>query len=244
MAQQYYGVAGMAFIERAVNSASTLSETLRAKVNKITQEICPPNAHGQVSRVASRFALVGVAGETASKAGITGWPPGEALAAARTCFAAWLEGRGGAGNTEHSAIIRQVSGFFQLHGDARFVWWHRATDDRKPNTMNRAGFKRLVTKDGAQINSNSDHHKEFGDIVHPLDAEGCELEYFVLPEVFRNEICKGFSHKAVAQLLIERGLLMPEGIGDKVRSDRKERLPGMGGARCYRFNPQIASVEA
>jgi putative DNA primase/helicase len=243
MAQQYYGVAGMAFIERAVNSAGTLSDTLRAKVSKITQEICPPNAHGQVSRVASRFALVGVAGEMASKAGITGWPQGEALAAARTCFAAWLEGRGGAGNTEHGSIIRQVSGFFQLHGDARFVWWHRATDDRKPNTMNRAGFKRLLTKDGAPISSNSDHHKEFGDIVHPQDAEGCELEYFVLPEVFKSEMCKGFSPKAVANLLIERGLLMPEGAGERVRADRKERLPGMGSARCYRFSPKIVGVE-
>lgn len=244
MSQQHYGVAGMAFIEWAVSHAGKLSDALRSRVSKLTHEMCPAGAHGQVSRVASRFALVGVAGELATGAGITGWSQGEAITSARTCFAAWLDGRGGAGNTEHSAIIRQVSGFFQLHGDARFVWWHRATDDRKPNTINRAGFKRMLTSEGTAINSNSDHHKEFGDIVHPTDAEGCELEYFVLPEVFRTEICKGYSPKAVTHLLIERGLLLPEGSGDKSRADRKERLPGMGSARCYRFSPKIAAAEA
>ncbi len=243
MSHQHYGVAGMAFIEWAVARAGKLPDALRSRVTNLTHELCPPGAHGQVSRVASRFALVGVAGEMATRAGVTGWPDGEALAAARTCFAAWLDGRGGSGNTEHSSIIRQVSGFFQMHGDARFVWWHRATDDRKPNTINRAGFKRMLTSEGMPINSNSDHHKAYGDIVHPADAEGAELEYFVLPEVFRTEVCKGFSPKAVAHLLIERGLLLPEGSGDKARADRKERLPGMGSARCYRFSPKIATAE-
>lgn len=244
MSQQYYGVAGMAFIEWAVSHASKLSDALRSRVVKLTHEMCPADAHGQVSRVASRFALVGVAGELATGAGITGWPQGEAIAAARICFADWLTGRGGSGNTEHNAIMRQVSGFFQMHGDSRFVWWHRATDDRKPNTINRAGFKRMLTSEGTAINSNDDHYKEFGDVVHPADAEGCELEYFVLPEVFRTEICKGFSVKAVTHLLIERGFLMPEGAGEKQRSDRKERLPGIGNARCYRFTPGVVTAEA
>jgi len=243
MAQQYYGVAGLAFIERAVASADKLSDMLRPRVAAFTKELCPDGAHGQVSRVASRFALVGIAGEMATQAGITGWPKGEALTAARVCFAAWLEGRGGAGNTEHTAIIRQVSGFFQAHGESRFVWWHRALDDHKPNTINRAGFKRMLTRDGKQINSNMDHHKSFGDAVHPDDAESTELEYFVLVETFRNEICKGFSHKAVAQLLIERGLLIPGGAGDNSRADSKVRLPGIGSARCYRFAPNIATAE-
>lgn len=243
-AHQYYGVAGMAFIEWAVSNLAKLSETLRYRVQQAALELCPDGAHGQVSRVASRFALVGVAGELATAAGITGWRKGEALGAARTCFGAWLEGRGGAGNTEHTAIIRQVSGFFQAHGDARFVWWHRAMDDRKPNTINRAGFKRMLTKEGTPINSNSDHHREYGDVVHPAEAEGAELEYFVLPEVYRTEICRGFSVKAVTHLLLERGLLIPEGTGDKARADRKERLPGIGLTRCYRFSPKVTSGEA
>lgn len=239
MSQQHYGVAGMQFIEWAVANAAKLGQGLRQKVSDAARAMCPDDAHGQVARVASRFALVGVAGELATAAGITGWVQGEAMAAAKVCFAAWIDGRGGAGNSEHVAILRQVSGFFQLHGDARFVWWHRASDDRKPNTINRAGFKRMLTKDGNPINSNSDHHKEYGDIMHPVDAEGCELEYFVFSEIFKGEICKGFNPKSVTRLLIERGLLLPEGGGEKVRADRKERLPGMGNVRCYRFSPKI-----
>jgi len=244
MSQQYYGAAGVAFIEWAVSKAmdGTLSQGLRSRVERLTREMCPEGAHGQVSRVASRFALVGVAGELATGAGITGWAQGEAVAAACACFEAWLEGRGGAGNTEHTAILRQVSGFFQAHGDSRFVWWHRALDDRKPNAVNRAGFKRLL-KGGEEVNSDADHHKEFGEAVHPDDFGDAEVEYFVLPEVFRNEICKGFNPKTVARLLIDCGFLVPGGTQEKPRSDRRERLPGIGMATCYRFKPAVVAAE-
>ena len=240
-AHQHYGTAGMAFIEYAVAHATTLPQVLQSNVSALARELCPMEAHGQVSRVATRFALVGVAGELATTAGITGWRPGEAISAARTCFQAWLEARGGAGNVEHSAILRQVSGFFQAHGESRFVWWHRAMDDNKPNTINRAGFKRLLTAEGREINSNSDHHKAYGDRMHPSETEGARQEYFVLPEVFKNEICKGFNPKTVTRLLIERGLLMTEG---EASATRKERLPGIGPTRVYRLRPEIVGIDA
>lgn len=243
MASQYFGTAGIAFIEYAAKHIALLSSGLSSRVSKLARDMCPLDSHGQVSRVAARFALVGEAGEIATRAGITGWEPGEATAAACTCFAAWLEGRGGAGNVEHVSIIRQVSGFFQSHGESRFVWWHRALDDHKPNTINRAGFKRMLTSEGSPISSDTDHHKAYGTEMHQADAESSEQEYYVLPEVFRNEICKGYNPKTVTRLLIERGLLMPEGTGDKTRADRKERLPGIGPSRCYRFTPQIVTAE-
>lgn len=239
-AHQHYGTAGMAFIEYAVQQATALSDALPSGVAELAREICPVDSHGQVARVATRFALVGMAGELATTAGITGWEAGEAMGAARTCFAAWLEGRGGAGNVEHVSILRQVSGFFQAHGEARFVWWHRATDDHKPNTIMRAGFKRLLTRDGTAINSNADHHKAYGDKMHPAEAEEARQEYFVLSEVFRDEICKGFNPKTVTRLLIDRGLLVTDSDGG---ATRKERLPGIGAARVYRFKPEIAGVD-
>ncbi len=185
---------------------------------------------------------MGIAGELATQAGITGWTNGEAIRAARTCFAAYLDARGGIGNSEHDAILRQVSGFFQMHGDARFTWWHRAMDDHKPNTMNRAGFKRLLGREGEPIKSDSDHHREYGDKMHPADGDEAQLEYFVLPAAFRDEICKGFNPKTVAHLLIDRGMLMPEGAGERMRADRNERLPGIGKVRCYRFNPNVVAL--
>jgi putative DNA primase/helicase len=242
MAQQYYGTAGMVFIEYLVKYVAMLSEGLSARVARLAVEMCPINSHGQVSRVATRFALVGEAGEISTRAGVTGWEPGEATAAARTCFVAWLDGRGGAGNVEHVSILQQVSAFFQLHGEARFVWWHRATDDHKPNTINRAGFKRLVTKEGMVIKSNSDHHKAYGDIPHPTDAEEAETEYIVFPSIFESEICKGFNHRAVAKLLIERGLMEPES-GAKASATQNMRLPGIGQSRCYKFKPGIVGIQ-
>ena len=238
MSRQYYGTAGIALIEYAVKDYDSISEALTAGIAELVREMCPANSHGQVARVASRFALVGLAGEMATAQGITGWQAGEAIEAARTCFTTWLDGRGGAGNVEHVSILRQVSAFFQAHGSARFTVWHRATDDHAPNTINRAGLRRIVTGDGTPINSYEDHHKAYGDRMHIADSENSEYEYFVLPEVFRNEICKGFDPKMAARLLIEKGHLMPEGPSTPTR---KERLPGIGHARCYRFKPSIVT---
>ncbi|MGZ9045942.1 MAG: DUF927 domain-containing protein [Telluria sp.] len=244
MSHQYYGTAGIALIEHLVGDVANISDAIASGVSGLAREMCPPEAHGQVARVATRFALVGLSGEVATSAGITGWAPGEAITAARACFNNWLEGRGGAGNVEHVSILRQVSAFFQAHGNARFVTWHRSTDDHAPNTINRAGFRRYLTGEGAAINTNADHHRAYGDAVHPEESAKIEQEYFVLSEVFKNEICKGFNHKLVAQLLIKEGLLMPESAADGASATRKERLPGIGLVRCYRFKPGIVTAGA
>ena len=56
----------------------------------------------------------------------------------------------------------------------------------------------------------------------------------------KNEVCKGFNPKSVTRLLIERGLL----VTDKDSATRKERLPGLGLVRCYRFRPEIVGIDA
>jgi len=235
MARQYYGTAGMALIEYAVSDFDNISDALTSGIAQLVREMCPENSHGQVARVAARFALVGLSGEMATAQGITGWEPGEAIAAARTCFATWLEGRGGSGNVEHVSILRQVSAFFQAHGNARFTPWHRANDSHAPATINRAGLRKMIASDGTAINSHTDHHKAFGDVIHPTESDMIEQEYYVLPEVFRNEICKGFDHKVVSKLLIKAGMLKP----GKASATRPERLPGIGNISCYRFLPTV-----
>lgn len=241
-AHNSHGTAGIAFIEFAVSNVTEWSAHLPTSVADLATEMCPVDSHGQVSRVAARFALVGMAGELATGAGITGWETGEASSAARTCFTAWLNGRGGAGNVEHTTILRQVSNFFQLHGSSRFVSWHRATDDHAPNVINRAGYRRMITGEGKAINSNAEHHASYGDRIHPVDAAQAEYEYFMFPDVFKGEVCKGFDPKLVTRLLIERGLLETE-TGPKAGATRRERLPGVGMVRIYKFKPGIVSVE-
>ncbi|MDB5849331.1 MAG: hypothetical protein JWP29_3083, partial [Rhodoferax sp.] len=105
-AQVCHGAPGRAFIEWACGNASSLAKRVRGDVAALARQWMPAGASGQAERVGARFALVGVAGELATEAGLTGWPKGESEQAARACFDAWLAARGGAGNGEVNAMLK------------------------------------------------------------------------------------------------------------------------------------------
>jgi putative DNA primase/helicase len=130
--------------------------------------------------VGARFALVGAAGEIATAAGLTGWPAGESERAARACFQSWLAARGGNGNGEIVAMLRQVRRFLELHGEGRFSMWHRGSDDHAPKTLNRAGVRRMLGSDGQPIKTNSQFGTEFGDRMPAALGEDVSFEFFVL----------------------------------------------------------------
>jgi putative DNA primase/helicase len=90
------------------------------RIGALAQSMIPKDCSGQVERVGARFALVGAAGEMATAAGLTGWPTGESERAARACFNAWLAARGGIGNGEVVAMLRQVRRFLELNAEGRF----------------------------------------------------------------------------------------------------------------------------
>ncbi|MCS4511134.1 DUF927 domain-containing protein [Xylophilus ampelinus] len=234
-----YGAPGRAFIEWSCAQWSTLPKRLRADIQAMQTKWVPSGASGQVERVAARFALVGAAGEIATEAGMTGWPKGESEAAARVCFEAWLGARGGAGNNEVRSMLRQVRRFLEAHGEGRFTWWHRAADDHSAKTLHRAGFRRMVDADGKPIKNDAEHQREYGERVSPLAAEGISIEYFILPEVFRMEVCQGFDIEAVCRVLVEHQCLVVEAGRHTVSA----RLPGLGKARCYRIPPSIFDME-
>lgn len=234
-----YGVGGRAFIEWLVDRVDTLPPLVGRWVGRLVSEWMPAGASGQVERVASRFALVAVGGELASEAGITGWPEGEAEAGARACFDAWLTQRGGAGDGEETAILRQVRRFLELHGEARFPWWHRSADDHKPNAMNRAGVRIWITDDGQRVRNKADHYAKYGEQVSLEQVESASCEYMVFPETFRDEVCKGYDRLAVQRLLHERGHLRTEGDGKSFKYARKERVPGLGPSNVYCILPSI-----
>jgi putative DNA primase/helicase len=209
-ALKYYGTAAIAFLEKLVEHLDKMPGMVKKAQKQFMESHLPDDAGGQSHRAALRFALVGAAGEIATVWGITGWNTGEAMDAAAVCFKAWMAQRGGAGNQETATMLAQVRQFFELHGDARFTDWERATDDHAPKTLNRAGFRRM-------------------------DAATGENEFYVLPEVFRGEVCKGFDYRAVAKLMAGVGCLVKDGRG----YDRQERLPTMGKVRCYRINAKL-----
>lgn len=205
----HYGSAGRVFLQYLTDNYADAREGLRSARDKIAATLAPADAAGQVRRVAHRFALIAAAGELATEWGLTGWPEGEAEQAASACFRDWLVARGTPGSAEPAAMIAQVRQFLEAHGESRFAPWDANVNERP--TINRAGFR-----------------KQTGD----------DTEYFVLPETFKTELCRGFDHRAVGRALIEAGAVQPDSDGSVTR---KERLPGLGKgtARCVRILPAI-----
>jgi putative DNA primase/helicase len=183
---------------------------------------------------------VGAAGELATAAGLTGWPAGESERAARECFNAWLAARGGIGNGDVVAMLRQVRRFLEAHGEGRFTWWHRTADDHNSKTLHRAGLRRMLNERGEPIKSNPEHQREYGERMPATLGEGVSVEYFVLSEVFKFELCQGFDPQAVARLLLEHECLTVKEHG---RYNATERLPGLGLARCYRTAPRVFELD-
>jgi putative DNA primase/helicase len=209
-AEEHYGTAGRAFLAEVATKLEEVRNAVAGFKADFVREHCPAGADGQVSRVAARFALVGAAGELATAVGIVPWGRGEALKAAAACLRAWLEARGGIQPAEVTAGLAQVRQFIERHGEARFAPW--GGDDGDRPTINRAGFRK---SDGAG-----------------------GVEYFVLPEVWRSEVCAGFDPGALVRVLVERGLLIPDAADGKPQS--RHRLPGSRGPlRCYRLSASI-----
>ncbi|MDP3809427.1 MAG: DUF927 domain-containing protein [Hydrogenophaga sp.] len=235
-----YGATGRAWLQWLTENADTIKARIREASNALALQLVPEAAGGQVDRVGARFALVGAAGELATAAGLTGWGAGESERAARDCFNAWLAARGGVGNGEVVAMLRQVRRFLEAHGEGRFTWWHRAADDHNSKTLHRAGLRRMLNDRGEPIKSNHDHAADYGDRMPSGLGEGVTVEYFVLSEVFKSELCQGFDPQAVARVLQDHECLVTKEAG---RYNATERLPGLGLARCYRIPPRIFELD-
>ena len=239
-AQACHGAPGRAFIEWACTNTEGLGRRLRTGVQALARDWIPAGASGQVQRVGARFALVGVAGELATEAGLTGWPAGESARGARACFDAWLAARGGAGNGEVVAMLRAVRRFLETHGDGRFAMWHRAADDHAPKTLQRAGVRRMLNAEGQPIKSDPEHQREYGERMPATLGEGVSFEYFVLAETFKAEICQGFDHLAVCRVLAAHGCLT---VKESDRYTVSTKLPGIGKVRCYQIPPAIFELD-
>lgn len=194
----------MKVVLKIIDDRETVIQIIKELQKEFVREHVAADASGQVHRAAARFALVGVAGEIASKLGITGWPERAALQAAEACFRAWLQARGGANDQDE--MERQVRRFIELHGEGRFTDVGRSIeeDTHAPKTLQRCGFRR----------------------------SGETTEYLVLREAFRTEVCAGFDYRAMQRALLKHNYLVPESESPRVYT-RHERLPGWGKHRCY-----------
>ena len=203
-----------AYLERLTDRLTTdraglLQEIDRLKADFIRDNL-PADASPQAVSVASRFALVAAGGELTTALGVTGWPDGEAERSAAVCFQAWLDRRGGSGDRENQLALRQVQAFIEAHGTSRFepVW----DDDYQRSDVriiNRVGFRKK-------------------------DACG-DWTYYILPESWRGEVCKGFDARIVAETLRDQGML----DGEVGKTSKVVRIHNVGKMRVYVLSPRI-----
>lgn len=233
---KHHGTAALAFLQRLVKMPPDwAASAVKRGQRDFKSAHVPDSAGGQVERAALRFALVGTAGEMATTWEITGWQPGDAMAAAAICFKAWLGQRGSAGNLEEVQMLAQVRRFFELHGEARFSDWERPASDTSqhpPRTINRAGYRKHTDAKDAQGRAI---------YLEGLDKDGQErkakeTEYYVFRETFKAEVCQGFDYRAVCRLLVKCGALMTE---DKGFNRNVGRLPGGEDERVFHVTSRL-----
>jgi uncharacterized protein (DUF927 family) len=210
-AGRYYGAIGLEYLRRLVEKRNEQADAIRQCIDNFVSSVVPEGAAGQIARVARRFGLVAAAGELATGYGLTGWPLGAANEAAQICLDSWIENFGGTDDRETREILSQVRLFFEMHGSSRFS---DASETDETKIINRAGFFRI---DG------------FG--------EDKVKTYYVLPGVFKNEVCRSLNFNSAVKALINAEWLKP---GDDGKSSQKPRIPAIGKpTRVYVFNGKM-----
>jgi putative DNA primase/helicase len=253
---EQHGTAGPAFVAWLVKlidfSRDLVAQKIAPAVREWLRRYVPAGSDGQVERAGRRFALVGVAGELATEAGITGWPAGEAAGAAAVVFRAWMDERGGTGSREDHHLFAAFRRFFVEHGQARFA----PIQDRKASDGDLAS-----TSDGATADAEEDAMKTERIFMHragwrwrqPLTAEEKQQQasedreaggsgehghfrwmFGLDPGVFETEIAAplGMEPRDALARLDNAGLIEAEGEGgDRRRTLKKRRIPGGGRPR-------------
>lgn len=178
-ALQYYGMPFREFVGTLVSRRAGTRKILLSFQEKFRRHYVPASASGEVRRAADRFALVAVAGELATRWGITGWDKKEALRAAGRCFREWCAKHGKSGSADLEASVGRIRHLLES-GESRFELL--GSDPRSETDIrDRAGFMRI-------------------------ERRGEGREFLILPPVFR-EACDGVSPQAVARELERRGHL-------------------------------------
>ena len=211
-----YGTACREFLRYLVRMGhDSVREIVQQYRRRFIARHVPGTVAPEVARAGDRFALVSASGEFATDAGITAWEPGEAEAAAGSCFQAWRSQRGTDQHWDEEKAIQLLKQSLFAHGNSRFQFYHQRSDTPRPQTddsaktVNRLGF-RCTTAEG-------------------------ETEYQVLPNMLQ-DLCGAFSPELVLRALRRRGLL--NGCaGHHLTAQRT--LPEIGRTRCYAISSRI-----
>jgi len=186
-----YGKTSQAFIRFIADKINNrddayfdcLKEDIKNLVIEWTENI---EISEQSSRILQAFAQIAIAGEEATKQGLTGWNVGDAKRSAKNCFDRAIELRGNiAENSEDIIILEKVRDFIQKYGDSRFGILHGSSDENKQDDPT----SKISNKVGYYTEQGKDREKEYLVFTGRL-----------------SEIC-GYNEKAVASTLKKYGYL-------------------------------------
>lgn len=210
---QSYGVAGMAWLDYLTSDKKTTIDTAKRLLEQYNLELVAEHKQGHIVRVANAFALIATAGELATQAGITGWQTGTAFNAVKTVFNAWVKDFEYVGNYQTKEYILHVKAFFEANESSRFEAI-TPDPDHIEKILNRVGYWKI--ENGGKI-------------------------FLVLPEQFKNEVCKGHDSRKVAEALLIEKLLEH----DTGKTSKTVRLPSKKSAfKVYAIKEEIFSWEA
>ncbi len=205
---KYYGTAITKYLEGFTADIDSVITQVKQISQEFKNKYLPESSSGQVTRVANRFGLIAAAGELAIKFGIlSSLNQGDAQEAISKCFKSWLIERGNTKDLEQKKAIAQVKSFLEKYGESRFINISDISSLIKP--IDRAGYKQRI--------------------------EGV-FHYYILPEVYKNEVCKGLNYRQVSQYLIQKGFLIPDSQG---KSMEVKHLPDVGKIRVYHIADKI-----
>lgn len=173
----HYGAVGREWIKQLANQKEVSAEAVRAAERRWLASL-PEEASDQVSRVASRFAVLEAA--LILSLPLTGWEAQECRDALQHSFNAWVN-EFGMGNREDKAWVEQAQAFLQRYGYSRYLPYQN-TDPRDLPIKDLAGYR---VKSGT----------------------GDEMIFHTWPSVFKNEIAMGANYIAFAQVLADAGML-------------------------------------
>lgn len=213
LSETYYGSPADALLTKLTETGELIRAVafIRKVQDQFVQQYVSVDAHGQVTRAATRFGAVAGVGEYCISIGILPWDAGHATWGVRQCYLAWLEARGDGSASEEIRALAQVIEYIECNGESRFTIMQEGFEDNVgQRTINRTGFRKILD-DGS-------------------------TEFWVLPEMYRTEMCRGFDPKLVTRVLKERGHLEVDRAG---KTSIVKQVPGMGTQRVYVIKPSL-----
>ncbi|MEF3194002.1 MAG: DUF927 domain-containing protein [Halothiobacillaceae bacterium] len=132
----HYGVAGPALLRAILDDFPSYHEAsrfIREALDKVVGHLIKPNHAPEVQRTLRRFALVGLAGELASRYGVLPVPAERVWDAVKAMAVQWL---GDSGDTDADRIVDSVR-MFLMRNSARF----QVADFKVFDIPHRAGFR-------------------------------------------------------------------------------------------------------